>query len=166
MSKKSTIKITCEIPELKQGFLEILLLSKSQLVQHLGQSLAQKGIKSDIKMTIQGDEVTVTQKSGDKGTVLVSHGIGYETVGYDTLPAFDKYMVVREGKVALYLKTPDNVDAHLGTFLEIEEAVANVNSNDVIDATKNIKGMYEAKTETVENGAESNNEVGDTTETV
>lgn len=162
MSKKSTIKINCEIPELKQGFLEIILLSKSQLVQHLGQSLSQKGIKSDVKITIQGDEITVTQKSGDKGIVLVSNGVGYEAVSYDTLPAFDKYMVVREGKVALYLKTPDNVDAHLGTFLEIEEAVSNINSNDILDATKNIKSMYEKK----EIEANVGEEIGNIIETV
>jgi hypothetical protein len=109
MGKKSTIKIVCETPELKQGFMEVMLLSKGQLAQFLGQSLSAKGIRSDIKITIANDELTITQKSGDKGIVLVSTGVGYETAGYDTLPPFDKYMIVRDGGVSVYVKTPDNL---------------------------------------------------------
>lgn len=165
MSKKSTIKIVCETPELKQGFMEVMLLSKGQLAQFLGQSLSSKGIKSDIKITIAKDELTITQKSGDKGIVLVSSGVGYSTAGYDTLPDFDKYMVVRDGGVSVYVKTPDNVDAHLARFADLDEAVANIQSNDIVDAVNNIRKTYtveETKT-AVMNVVE---EVGDTSATV
>lgn len=164
MSKKSTIKIVCETPELKQGFMEVLLLSKLQLTQFLGQSLASKGIKSDIKIVISGDELKVSQKSGDKGIVLVSSGLGYETAGYDTLEAFTKYMVVRDGGVSLYVKTPDNVDAQIARYVDMDEAVANVNSNDNVDAVNNIRRIFEEQTKPKEENVIE--EIGDSSETV
>jgi hypothetical protein len=145
MSKSYTIKIKCEIPELRTGFMQVMLSSKAQLISYLGQSLGSQGISSDIKMVVSGDEVIITQKSGDKGTVLVAEGTQFGTAVYSELPVFSKYFEFKEGAVSMYVKTPDNIDAHVGRYLDLAEAVANVNSNEIVEATVNIQKRYETK---------------------
>lgn len=163
MVKFSTIKIKCETPELKTAMMEVLLLSKGQLAHHLSQALQSKGIESDIKVKIQGTEITLTQKSGDKGIVLVSSGIGYEAVGYDTLATPSKYLVVKDGAVVIYVKMPDNVDRAIARYPDLEEAIANVNSNDVEDAFRNITRTLTENTPTLNVNTD---EVADTSATV
>lgn len=158
----STIKIKCETPELAAGFMQVMLTSKGQLVQFLGQTLGSQGISSDIKINISGNEIAITQKSGDKGKVFVVEGTELTSVKYSELPAYAKYLELKEGALSLYVKTPDNVDAHLGRFVDPEEAVANINSNDVVDAVTNIRKKYETKPEET-NVAE---ELGTSIETV
>jgi hypothetical protein len=162
MSKVYTIKIKCESADLKSVMMDVLLLSKGQLSHHLAQALLAKGIESDIKIKIQGDELAITQKSGDKGIVLVSSGIGYEAVGYDTLSIPSKYMVVKDGSVTVYVKMPDNVDRAIARYQDLEEAVANINSNDVEDAFRNVT----KETNTPALDVNTTNEVADISETV
>lgn len=159
----STIKIKCESPEQREAMLQILMMSKNQLQEHITMLLGRKGIASDTKIKIQDGELIITQKTGDRGIVIVSQGIGYETAGYDTLAENSKYIVVEAGTVKIYLKRPDGIDIELGRFEDLETAVANINSNDIVDAVNNITNP---KPSLLENEGNSTNENGNTEATV
>ena len=133
-----TVKIKCESKEIKDAIMAVFFMSKGQLVHNITKSLEAKGIFSDTKIKIQCDEMIITQKSGDKGFVFVSHGIGVNTVGYDTLVAPCKYMVVKDGAVTIFVKMVDNIDRAIARYEDLDEAIANINSNDVETAYKNI----------------------------
>jgi len=171
MSKQYKLTINCETPELREAITEILMLSKDNLAQHITMVLSQRGVASDTKITIEDKEMFITQKTGDRGIVIISSGIGYETAGYDTLPEYSKYIVAEKGAVLMYVKMPDNVDVVIGQYEDIPKAAAAVNSNDVIDAVKNLERQYTEKnnpqlTTTEMNGEADIIEVGDSTETV
>ncbi len=104
MKKNYTIKLKCESKELMESMMDVMLMSKGQLANHLTQALSAKGFESDIKIKVQGNELTITQKSGDKGTVFVTAGLSINTVKYSELVAPCKYLVIKDGSVTLYVK--------------------------------------------------------------
>lgn len=159
----STIKIKCESPEVREAMLQILMMSKNQLQEHITMLLGRKGIASDTRIKIQDGEITISQKTGDRGMVIVSQGIGMSMTGYDTLTENSKYIVVEQGTVKIYLKRPDGIDIELGRFEDLETAVANINSNDIVDAVNNITNP---KTSLLENEGNTTDENGDTTSAV
>lgn len=160
---KSTIKIKCETSELAEAMLQILMMSKNNLEQHISSMLEAKGISSDTKIKVQNNEITITQKTGERGFVFISQGIGVTTEPYDTLPMDSKYMIVEKGAVAVYVKRADNIDLCIATFEDLDTAIANINSNDVEAAYQNIT---KPKTQEPLNGENSTNKDGDITPTV
>ena len=61
MSKFYDLKIRCETPELKETITQILMMSKTNMQQHINTLLARKGVASDTKVRFQNDEIFITQ---------------------------------------------------------------------------------------------------------
>lgn len=160
MSKFYDVKLRCETPEIKDVVTQILLASKSNMQQHITSLLGRKGVASDTKIKFQNDEIIITQKTGDRGMVIVSQGVGMEAVGYDTVPDNSKYIIVEEGMVKIMLKRPDNIDILISGYEDLETAISSINSNDVVTAvdnivnpkTENLLEQNEGAEDTIENG--------------
>lgn len=138
MKNNFTIKLKCESKELMESMMDVMLMSKGQLANHLTQALSAKGFESDVKILVQGNELTITQKSGDKGTVFVTAGLSINTVKYSELVAPCKYLIIKDGSVTLYIKRENGVDLAIARYPDLDEALAGVNSNDIETAYNNI----------------------------
>jgi hypothetical protein len=158
MTNKSTLKIKCETQDLRDTMMQILLMTKSQLEQHISLLLERKGIVSDTKIVIQDGEMTITSSTPPRGAVLTSDGITMTVTEHSAIPDDSKYIYVEGGAVKIFLKRADGIDRVIAQFETLNEAVTNIHSNDVEAVVNNILNPSEPvllngdSTETNENG--------------
>jgi hypothetical protein len=82
----------------------------------------------------------IFQYAPDKGWVLAQSPIGVQVATYKSLSTDDKYVVMDGDKLALFVKTPEGQsDLKIGHFLNINEAVTQIESESVNEAVKIIK---------------------------
>jgi hypothetical protein len=161
---KTKITLVADTPSLRDVAMSFFINYKQQFAQYLKLTLEDKGERADLKVHIKGDVVELTSKSGDKGLVIQSAGIGFQSVGYDTLQDFEKYMVMEDGLVKVYVKMPDGVDAQVAGFKSLNEAIENIHANEIEDLVKSLRKPFE-KDEPSDTG-ETTIEAGNTQEAV
>jgi hypothetical protein len=162
---KTIIKLEAETQALKDAIMSWFINYKPQFTKYLKMTLDDTGVKSDLKILIQGDKVVFSVSSGDKGIVIRSSGIGFESVAYDTLQVFEKYMVVENGLVNVFVKLPDGIDQGLAAYKDLMEAVENINNNDIEGVVAALRKSFEPK-ENLEDGTGETTEQDGNTEQV
>lgn len=133
--------VAAETPAMKDAFVQFIDNYKDTITGYLNSVPSEPGMKIDASIEVKDGVITVFQIAPNKGFILGETAEGSDLpvklMDYKELPVGLKYLLPKEGKMALFLKTEEGKpDVQLGMFLSMNDSVKEFHSQSVKDALK------------------------------
>lgn len=148
------LTISVENEDTKNAFMSFVQQYKDNIAEFMNLLLKNSGHMADVGIKLNDKNILeITQISPDKGFVMAdilttTAGVDGESVEskevgivkYSTVEEGDKYMVFKDGAIAVYLKDANGVpDTKIGNFKNLNDGVTMFNSPEVLAQLEKVK---------------------------
>jgi hypothetical protein len=125
--------IKAENQLVEEAIKNFLLAYNDKVCEYLNLYISERGQRADATITEEDVGIVIRQVAIDKGWVLGSNdGSTVELMKYNDVEHNKKYILFNNDKLYLYLKrAPDFTDVKVGHFKSLNDAVLNINGQDV-----------------------------------